>query len=274
MKMSLAVMMALTSATIAFAAPHTLTGAELDAVSAGQDGGYAVEYAGVAMADTGGLAVQGDFNTLSVADASANAIATEGDGNFVVKDANYVEMPADGIAAVGLGNEVKAISQQDVGYAIVLGDNAVVDAVKNEVEGPITDGSVGIAGDGNDVHVVNESIELDGEITEGGYGVIAGAAEITDSFNSEFVGVVVNAEITNSFNVETNTLSISGQNGVQAIANANTLGLQNVGVLLNVTTATVTGPATSVAVDLSDLGAISQTRIDQAVVNSTVVDFD
>lgn len=288
---------ALVCASVAFAGPRVLSGSQMDAVAAGQTvEAYQTEASDVAIADNGAIALQGDANTVSLADASHSGIATVGDLNSIARDANVVLLPAESAAAVGIDNEVYKVEQDVDGYAIIIGDDAHILGAKNDV-GSVTDGSAGVVGEGNQVTVASEDTtiiyaEIAGygitsvpasSLVDGGdnlipiaptYGVIAGEADVEHSFNVDAAFTEVEACIECSFNTETNSASIAGQNHVQAIANANTLGLQNVGTLLGVTTATATGPSISVEVaDLSGLGAAAITVADQGVVNSSCVDL-
>lgn len=279
---------ALVMSSLAFAAPKVLSSAQMETVAAGSlldvflpttatfsTSGYeATETVeGLAAADNGGVAVSGSENDLPTAVATDYGIATNGDDNEVVADgANLVvfaEGGEEGLAAVGEGNLVTAIEQEGANIGVVTGDNAQIDVALNTVD-EVDGGSAGVAGSGNTVDVFKKDITIDEAVISGGaYGVIAGEATVSNSFNVKEVEILTTITITDSFNVVTNSLDISGQDELQAIVNANTLGEQNIGVLLNVTTATANSDSNDVPE--VPMSALATTEIRQLVLNASDV---
>lgn len=307
MKLSMVVMLAgaMTLSSVAFASPKVLSGAELDSVSAGSglissvidtflgtnnnNVPSDVEENGTAVAPgDGSIAVQAEGSTVTTAGAVADnhAVATNGDENVVVKNDGNV---AAGLANAGTDNELDAIDQDGAGLAVNQGNDSEINVgltftnettdidtdIENEIE-DVENGSAAVIGDGNTIDIYADESEVEAN-TNGGdiYGVVARDAKVTDSFNTKIVTTVVDVTIEDSFNVETNTLDISGQNGMSAIVNANSLlGFQAVGVNLNMTSASASVPTTtgndSASVPVIAGNAIAITDLNQIVINNCI----
>lgn len=285
--------LAMTESGIAFANPS-------DTALAYGAGSIALEDPDdVAVASENGIAVNADDDVL-IADngsqafaynddvanttGSGAAIATDGDvayatdGAVAISDASDVNLAENGNAAQSTsdgqavaGNNNQAI-YQDAVNAIAATGNAQVNVTNNTIsDTTIDDGSAAVIGDNNQVSSVYDDATIDvsalGNIT----GVIAKNATVTDSFNVKEVDIDVTVDITNSFNVTTNSLDVSGQNGVSAIAVVNALGNPDTGINLNVTSATSSSPTVQApGVPAATIGtATATTTLTQLVINGS-----
>jgi hypothetical protein len=262
--------------SIAIAAPKALSSAELDGVAAGF-GNWAPPSTNntpqnipfmvtedVAVAELGGLAIDGNENEYKEAFASEDAIAVIGNDNETIDGSNFVDGDGDcEIAIAGEMNEAISI-EQDADFALVAGENLSLNATYNEI-GSVDESAV-VLGTNNHVTVTQDDTYIDGFIGNGGYGVIAKEACVVDSFNTSIVETYVTVTIEDSFNCISNTLDISGQNNMTALVNANTLGDQYIGVAVNVTNAAATSSAPGPS---APVVATAQTAVTQVVVNGS-----
>lgn len=285
---------ALLCSSIAFATPRALSTAELDQVTAGTGLGAAIvdafvngTLAGTSSAETtqnpasatgdGGIAVQGDGNTTAGAVADNGSTAINGSDNTAVAVSLDGGIAADGSVA---GQNNNAHIQNDGDTQIMTGDISLTlsDAFKvyntensNEIDG---NGNVAFNGTNNAaINVTSDNSQIEGQIEEGGAGVIAKEATVTDSFNVKTVENDVDVDISDSFNTETNTLDISGQGEVSGIINANSLGFQNIAANLNVTTSTSSVPnnaPTATGLGLEGFGSAAITVLSQINVNGSI----
>lgn len=284
---------ALMLSSVAFAAPRALSGAELDAVTAGSmldsvmstflgssTQSASVEEAAAVAPGSNSIAIEADNSDVTAAGAVADndGVAVNGDDNVTVKN--------DGnIAALGsVAGDNNQYRYTDINAEVAINTNDDGDVtltetdtrIENEIE-DIDDGSAAVIGDGNHVAVTTDNSEIDVD-TDGGdlFGVVAREATISDSFNTKEVDVDVEVEIEDSFNVTTNTMDISGQNGLTAIVNANSLnGLQGIGANLNVTSASAEVPTMqgndSASVPIIAGNAIAVTVLNQLVINNSII---
>lgn len=234
-----------------------------------------------AIADCGSVANNGDENDFNAAEADNGANAIAGDENLAVA-VNLVgndlavdlsTKVADDESAVATDNGVVYQNQAEDGSAVATDEaNATVKeylAIDNE------DSNVVVGeGSGNSQTVDYMSID-DAEIEEGGMGQIAKEADACNSFNVKEVEIDVDVDIEDSFNTEDNTLEVCGQDSLTAIVNANALDDQNIGVNLNITTASSAVPETDAAgngaVSSFDGNAIAATLASQLTANNVLV---
>jgi hypothetical protein len=232
-----------------------------------------------AIADTGGVANNGDGNDLNGAAADNGANAVSGNGNTAVDvtladntltlDAS--EKVAEDGSALATDNGQVFQNQADDGSAVAT-DTATA-TVKDYAAIGNDDSNI-VVGEGNTQSIDATSID-DATIEEGGMGQIAKEATATNSFNVKEVEIDVDVDIEDSFNVTTNTLDISGQGGLTAIVNANSLDDQNIGVNVSITTASSavpsTGAAENGAVSSISGNALAISALNQVVMNNVVI---
>lgn len=256
---------ALALGSLAYAAPREMSLSALDSVSAGQS---LVDW------------LVGDGVLVNQPSSTGDIQATEASGNQsqAVSGQNSANKAAGAVA----DNGAQAINGDDnlalVIYAqisVPISDSFNTTTITNDVTAD-AEGAVAIVGDDNCVTTTYDDSEIDVEVDGDLTGVVARYAKINDSFNTKTVTIDVDVDITDSFNVtdETNTLSISGQCGLTAIVNANTLGDQLIGACLNVTNATASTPNGNTTPSLGDNGnATAATTLTQTVINASVIVF-
>jgi len=293
----------LVCATAVLAAPRALSSSELDTVAAGEmaDAAAATNLLGSlltpaaesasvvdpatslmyyneadALAINPGAIAVNARNDASV--AVAGAIATD-DGTAIFGNRN-VALVLKGNVAIGggaSGEENQVVSQSEAGIAQTASGNAKLDAV-NIYYNDVVNGSAMVVGDDNKTCVPTEIVDIKGKITCGSEGVIAGCADVCDSFNYTKLDVDICAKIDDSFNTTKNEQDVSGQCGLSAIVNATTLGNADIGANLNVTSAKtcleqdqfgIGDDAT--AVPLISGNALAITTQNQVVTNNLVV---
>ena len=252
---------ALLCSSIVFAAPRALSSAELDQVTAGGaadpfvsafvsgDPQQAADTSGtidpLTTTGNGSPTVAGSGDTTAGAVADSGSAAMDGDCNTALGLTQNGNIAVDDAVA---GNQNTTTDQSGSGVAIQTGDICIEDAFK--------------------------ATHTENTIEKGGAGVIGDTPTVTDSFNTSKTDNDVKVNIDDSFNTCTNTLDISGQGTVSGIINANSLGEQNIGANLNLTSASSSVPNTQPAptglTSLEGFGAAAFTCIDQTVVNESV----
>jgi len=280
---------ALFCSSVVFAAPRALSSAEMDQVTAGAsiaDSFIAAFTNGVGVSnpvDTtqnpsttsgpGSPAVAGTTNTTAGAVADNGAKALNGEGNVAV------DLTQNGGIAVGgsvAGENNNPNIQNGDGLNVQTGDISFNDAFKaytnTYTSTNVGKGNASLIGDNGTINNTTDNSEVEG--TVGGDGVVARTATITDSFKTTVTTNVVTTVITDSFNTVTNTLTVSGQGTVSGIITANSLGFQNIGSNMNITTATSTVPANSPAPSgasiAAGLGAASLANVTQTNVCGSI----
>lgn len=242
---------ALLVSSLAFAAPTTMSTAQMDQVVAGSlldnlnqiAPTLQADVADIALADNTGNANAGN---LALADNDSNAVAGNENlvvdvnvgllevivdtstiqdsdvacGTAVINDVNAeVEDNSDSAINIGFDNFAAANNElEEDGVQVIGAENITVSAVDN-------DGSTVTFGEAN-AFVDNSYVK--GEIADESQGVVAEVACVTDSFNFNKQELEIEAEIEDSFNTLTNDLQVCGQNDAQGIVLANSLDDQNI----------------------------------------------
>jgi hypothetical protein len=280
----------------AFAAQRALSDAALDSVTAGQNliDMYTTPFVGAGDVSTDQAVIEnphvaaatGD-NSLAVdaeagstpltagAIADHGSTANNGDGNLTANVPVNAPVAATfdgGNTAAGDGNAVHAITQESDGNSIAFGDGASLTIPVNAInDTDVQDGSAAVAGNGNTTHV--DYTDMSGwSIEDDSSGVIAQTATVTDAFKQYDISVDVEVDISDSFNVTTNTLTVDGQASATGIVLANSLGDQNIGVNLNLTSATSSLPQAQPGVSQDLLvggGALAVSILRQTNVNGS-----
>lgn len=300
----------------AFAAPVALNNSQLDQVTAGSvfdyvfgdpgavnqasdNGSTLAAEATFAAADNNSNAVTGTDNEVTSAVAYDDAIANNGDDNtfneaYADNGANAVSGDFNDAIAVNLvDNELyvdASLKVADENSALATDEGVVYQNQADDESAVATDSATAtvkeflaidnedanvVVGEGNTQTIDYMEIE-DAEIEEGGMGQIAKYADAENSFNVEEVEIDVDVDIEDSFNVTTNTLDVSGQEGLTAIVNANALDDQNIGVNLSITTATSSVPlggadGTEGAVESISGNAVAVSLLSQTALNNVVI---
>jgi len=279
--------------SLVYAAPRALSGADLDKVTAGAS--IADAFLG-AMADAvspqtntpaeitttqnpsttsgpGSPAVAGDTNTTAGAVADNGAYALNGEDNTAV------DLTQNGGIAVGgsvAGDHNNPNIQNGDGTNIMLGNICISDAFKAYTNiytsTNIGKGNASLIGDNGVINNNTDNSEVEGAVL--GNGVVARDATISDAFKTTVTTNVVTTVITDSFNTLSNTLDVSGQCAVSGIITANSLGFQNIGSNMNITTATSTTPSTAPTPDglsvLAGAGAAALANVAQTNVSGSI----
>ncbi|HEY3417873.1 MAG TPA: hypothetical protein VGM23_13395 [Armatimonadota bacterium] len=234
-----------------------------------------------AIAETGGVANNGDDNDLNTALADNGANAVAGNDNLAVAvnltgndlTLDLSQKRAEDGSAVATDSGTVYQNQADDGSAVATDEATATTkyyaAFCNEDSNII----VG-EGSGNSQTVDFMGIE-DAEIEEGGMGQIAKTADASNAFNGKDVEIDVDVDIEDSFNTTTNSLTVSGQETLTAIVNANALDDQNIGVNVNICTADSAVPTTEQAgngaVSSFDGNAIAATLANQVTANNVLI---
>ncbi len=261
--------------SVAFAAPRVMSPSAMDNVSAGQSlvswflGDDVTVDTPSSTTDTQTSDASGDnaqaasganaANKAAGALADHGAQAINGDGNTAVEVQATISIPISNSANAS-DTENTATADENGAIAISGTGNTAVTTFDNS--------NVSANGTVEDDIAPNQYEE--NSVT----GVVARTADVCDSFNTNAVTIDVEVTIDDSFNNTTtdNALSISGQDHLTAIVNANTLGDQLIGATLNVTNATTAVPATTTVPSMGDNGnATATTTLTQTVVNASLV---
>ncbi|MHB9023384.1 MAG: hypothetical protein ACYC7E_04305 [Armatimonadota bacterium] len=232
-----------------------------------------------AVASGEGLANTGDDNEYNASGASGGANAVSGEDNTALAviltnnnlTADLSEKEAEDDSALATDSAILNQNQADDTSAVAT-DSAT--ATVKEFEAENNDDSNVVVGEALTQNVDVTEIE-EAEISEGGAGQIAKYADASDSFNVKEVEIDVEVDIEESFNTETNTLDISGQETLTAIVNAAALDDQNIGVNVNITSATsavpTAGQAGNEAVSSIDGNAVAVSLLNQTVLNNVLI---
>jgi len=276
--------------SLVYAAPRALSSADLDKVTAGAS--VADAFLGAIAAPQtsdpadmtttqnpsttsgeGSPAVTGTGNTTTGAVADNGAYSLNGEDNAVVGLTQNGGIAVDGSVA---GSNNNPNIQNGDGTNIMLGNICISDAFKAYTNiytsTNLGKGNASLIGDNGVINNTSDNSKVEGAVL--GNGVVARDATISDAFKTEVTTNVVTTVITDSFNTLTNTLTVSGQGTVSGIITANSLGFQNIGSNMNITTATSTTPSSSPSPDglnvLAGLGAAALANVAQTNVSGSI----